>query len=324
MKKYEAVVDRFLRYSGLVAFFVLWEAAPRLGWADPQFLPPLSAVLQSIYWLAVDGELYSHLIVSLWRALVGLMLAALVALPLGFILGARCPETARHLDPLFRLLSQVNPFSLAPVFMLCFGIGEISKLMTIALVALWPILFHTITGVRMVDPLLVKTARSLTVTRGVMVSEVLLPGAFPTIISGFRVATQMTVFMLIAAEMLGAAAGLGWLVHNSAMLSQIPRMYAGGAFIILLGIIINQILLKVERESMFWRECPGPVTDEVVRSLSGKTRSLYVAAFACAFAFVLICGSQEVRRVNIQGLHSDKTASHQHNHGGLVGPLRSD
>ena len=301
-----------IRSSGLVAFLALWEIAPRWGWADPQFLPPLSSVLKAAAVLWDDGFLYTHIIVSLWRALLGTLLAMVIALPLGFILEGWFPSGSRRLDPLFRLLSHLNPFSLAPVFMLFFGIGELEKLAIITLVAVWPVLFHTITGIRTVDPLIIKTAYSLNVSKLILMRDVLLPGALPTIITGLRVGTQMAVFMLIAAEMLGASAGLGWLVHNSAMLYQIPRMYAGGLSIIVLGICINQIILRIERNSLFWTDSIE-FLGQTNRRAVNFTNSLYVPILIGVIVGILFFGGQEVNRVNSQGLYNKDNMS-QHNH----------
>jgi NitT/TauT family transport system permease protein len=306
-----------IRSSGLVLFLILWEIAPRLGWSDSQFLPPLSNVLKAAGLLWNDGFLYVHIIVSLWRVLLGMLLAIAIALPMGFILEGWFPTVSKRLDPLFRLLSHLNPFSLAPVFMLFFGIGELEKLAIITLVAVWPVLFHTITGIRTVDPLFIKMARSLNVSKIILAREVLLPGAWPTIITGLRIGTQMAVFMLIAAEMLGSSAGLGWLVHNSAMLYQIPRMYAGGLFIILIGICINQIIWRIEKNSLFWKNSIEILDQTNTNKTANSNSSLYVPILIGVIVGILFFGGQEVKRINSQGLYNKANMSH-HIHSGKV------
>lgn len=301
-----------VRNSGLVVFLLLWELAPRLGWGDPQFLPPLSVVIKTVGQLWHEGALYTHLIVSLWRALLGVLLAITIALPLGFILEGWFPTVSKRLDPLFRLFSHINPFSLAPVFILLFGIGELEKLAIITLVALWPVLFHTTTGIRSVDPLLIKTAHSMNVSKTFLARKVLLPDALPTIITGLRVGTQMAVFMLVAAEMLGASAGLGWLVHNSAMQYQIPRMYAGGVFIILLGICMNKIILQIEKGSLFWKDSVE-ILDQASAKVAKPMNMLYAPLLISGIIGIIFLGGKEVSRVNLQGLHNQNSISH-HNH----------
>ncbi|MDF2876123.1 MAG: binding-protein-dependent transport system inner rane component [Sporomusa sp.] len=305
-----------LKSSGLLIFMILWEIAPRLGWADAQFLPPLSAVAAAGYKLWDQGLLYSQLIVSLWRAALGLLLALLIAVPTGAVLAGWFPRVLNYLDPLFRLLSNVNPFSLAPVFMLFFGIGETMKLMIIALVALWPILFHTITGICTVDPLLIKTGRSMNVSALVLMRDILLPGAFPTIVTGIRIGVQMAVFMLVAAEMLGAKAGLGWLVHASAMLSQLPRMYAGGVFIILLGVLINKVILHIEKTSFYWKQTVEIFDTAAPAKVKGRWSRVfnqyYVPAVVILFAVIIAAGGHEINRLNTERLlqHTSPQLNH--------------
>ena len=306
----DIIKNGLFRSSGIVLFLVLWEIAPRLGWVDAQFLPTLSTVLKTLVWLWTDDGLPIHIIVSLWRALFSLLLAAVVAVPLGFILESGFPQLNKRLDSFFRLMSHVNPFSLAPVFLLLFGIGETEKLAIITLVAFWPILFHTITGVRTIDPLLIKTAHSMKVTPWILASEVLLPAAFPTIITGLRVGAQIAMFMLIGAEMLGAQAGLGWLVHNSAMVFHIPRLYAGGVCIILLGILINQVLIKLEKDSGFWRASVEILDDKSIDKMTKEPNGFYVPVLIGVVAGILILGGNQVIQVNRLGLNGPISGNH--------------
>lgn len=249
--------------------------------------------------MAADGTLYTHSIISLWRAVAGLLLASIVAIPAAFLLEGWYPEKVKNYNTLFRLLSHINPFSLSPLFLVLFGIGEKAKLAIIVFVCFWPVFFHTLTAVRSVDPLLVKTARSLTVSGYTLAYQVLFPGALPTIITGIRVAAQMAVFMLIAAEMLGAQAGLGWLVHNSAMLFQIPRMYAGGLCIILIGILINKAILSIEKSSLFWKESVA-MLDSQSSALHSYSMKRFTPVVAVSVAAILWLGVQEMQWLDLQ------------------------
>lgn len=249
-KKYEQITNAILKSLILLAILLLWEIGPRLGWADPRFLPPFSEVLMTIHHLAMDGSLFIHLIVSLWRVVLGLALAVLIGLPLGLVLGGWLTGLEKTLRPLIRILGQVNPISLMPVFMVFFGIGEPVKIVIVAWVCVWPILFHTITGIRTVDPLLIKSALSMGLSRFGLIYKVLLPGALPTVFVGLRIGTSLAFFLLIAAEMLGASSGLGWLVHYSG----VSGLYAGGTLIILLGVAVNKLLLRLEKGLFVWKE----------------------------------------------------------------------
>jgi NitT/TauT family transport system permease protein len=244
----------FLRSSGIIVFLVLWELAPRLGWVDPYFVPTLSAVFFEIFDLFNAGTMLIHLLVSIWRAVVGLLTALVVGLPLGFLLARRYQTFAEAIDPILRVLSQVNPFTLMPVFMLFFGLGETAKVAVIAWVSVWPILFYSITAAREVDPIQIKTAASMGISPMDMLFKVIVPGALPTTFVGIRIAASITFYILVAAEMLGAGAGLGWLVHNAAMNYLIPRIYAGATFIVILGFMLNRSLIWLEQVLFVWKE----------------------------------------------------------------------
>jgi NitT/TauT family transport system permease protein len=236
-----------LRCSGILGFAVLWELASRLRWIDPTFAPALSTVVVTIGRLIASGALLTHICISAGRALAGLALGLLIAVPAGLVLARWTPRARLVLDPFLRVLSQVNPFSLMPVFLLFFGSGELVKITTVGWVAIWPILFYTLTAITTVDPILLKTGRSMALSERELVLRVILPASVPTLFVGLRIAAGLVFFMLIAAEMLGTNGGLGWLVHNSAMNYQIPGIYAGSLLVTLLGFGLHRGLIALER-----------------------------------------------------------------------------
>lgn len=255
MKKWLALLnDKLLDTYGIIAFLLLWEFAPRFGWADPQFIPPLSKVLLAAWKLAITGDLFIHIAASLQRTLVGLVLAIIIAVPLGFILGGFFQNLTKYLQPLLNILGQINAFSLFPIFILFFGIGEVAKISIIFWSCIWPILFTTIAGVHQVDPLLIKGARSMGAGRITIFFKVVLPGAAPSIFTGLRFGSSVAFLMLIAAEMIGASAGLGWLVHNSAVNSIMPRLFASTITIALLSMGLNYLIHWIEGNVVTWRQ----------------------------------------------------------------------
>jgi NitT/TauT family transport system permease protein len=317
----ESIKHHLLRSSGVVVFMILWEIGPRLDWIDPYFVPPFSIVVAEIGKLYSDGSLITHLLVSSWRALLGLMTALAIGLPLGFTLGFRLVEIARALGPVLRVLSQVNPFSLMPVFMLFFGIGEIAKIAVIAWVSFWPILFYTITAVRNVDPLQVKTALSMGVSRVELFFKVIFPASLPVIFVGLRIGASITFFILVASEMLGANAGIGWLVHNSAMNYQIPRIYAGATFIVILGYLLNRSLLLLERDLFAWQE-DSVISSSTAQPVQAERRPGKLSAMAIGVVLIMLLafGGCEVRKVNSQNkIQMPTSDGHSHHFGDPVG-----
>lgn len=299
-----------LRWSGVALFLILWEAAPHLGWIDPYFLPAFSTVLGSITDLAKEGALMTHILVSLWRGVLGLVVAAGIGIPAGFVLGRRFPAAGEILSPLLRLLSQVNPFSLLPVFLLFFGIGETAKIAVVGWVSLWPILFYTMTAVRTVDPLLVKTALSLGIEPSELYLKVLLPGALPTVFTGVRLGAGLVFFMLVAAEMLGANGGVGWLVHNSAMNFQISRMYAGASCIIVLGYLLNRGLLLLEEGLFVFSSTRTEIFTQRPVSFGIRLGRRSAWGATAAVLVLTLAGGYEVHRIN-----EEAKTGHQGHHG---------
>jgi NitT/TauT family transport system permease protein len=306
-----------LRSSGVIVFLVLWEMAPRLGWLDPYFVSPLSVVLAEAVKLAVSGELPVHLLVSTWRALTGLTVALVIALPLGVVLGRWPTALTEALDPLLRLLSQVNPFTLLPLFLLFFGIGETAKVAVVTWVTLWPILFYTATAARNVDPVQIKTAASMGVSRAQLLLKVILPASVPTIFIGVRNGASLTFFILVAAEMLGTNGGLGWMVHNAAMNYLIPRIYAAAAIIVMLGFLLNRFLLHMEESLFVWHDSPAIFRRTGQPRLSPRRPGRWtLLSGAIVLLLLLIVGGLEVRRVNRESMNGRPAESSHSGHFG--------
>lgn len=238
----------------IIAFLILWEIAPRVNVVPDTFISPLSVVLSTLWDLLATGVLFQHIWISLFRAICGLVLAAVIGIPLGFLLGGWFRLFERIMTPVLRLLAEVNPFSLFPVFIVLFGIGEISKITIIFWVCLWPILLNTITGIQNVDGLLIKSARSLGVTGRQLFFKVILPAASPNIFHGLRTGAGVAFFMLIAAEMIGASSGLGWLVLNAQITYQIPKLFAATIMISALGLALNCLFSIAEHKFLSWKE----------------------------------------------------------------------
>jgi NitT/TauT family transport system permease protein len=315
-KKSEIVWRFILRWSGVVVFLVLWEVAPRLSWVDRQFAPAFSTVLQAILELAADGSLAKHVIISLWRAACGLLAAVAIGIPLGFLLALRLPVWATVLDPFLRVLSQVNPFSLMPVFVFFFGLGETAKIVVIAWVSLWPVLFYTMTAVQHVEPVLVKTGRSFAMSDTQLYRKVILPAALPVIFVGLRIGAGLVFFMIVAAEMLGSNGGLGWLVHNSAMNYSIPRIYAGAVLIVVLGYLLNRLLRALE--TLLFpadQELAGLVETRPPAGFSWHPGRKSAVVVGVVIVLFLIVGGREVYTINLRAASLDGYIGRQHGAG---------
>uniref|UniRef100_UPI000A4AA540 ABC transporter permease n=1 Tax=Aldersonia kunmingensis TaxID=408066 RepID=UPI000A4AA540 len=152
------------------------------------------------------------------------------------------------------LFRNTAALALLPVFVLILGIGEESKVALVVYACTFPILLNTITGVRTVEPLLVKSAASMGFSSLRLFQKVVLPAAVPSIFTGIRMAAASSILVLIAAEMVGAKAGLGYLITASQLNFQIPQMYAGIIAIALVGLVFNAVIVFIERRLSRWRQ----------------------------------------------------------------------
>jgi NitT/TauT family transport system permease protein len=239
-------------WIAVAVLLAIWQLAPEAGLVDKTFLPPLSKVLDAWWQLAQSGELWTDVHASLQRSLVGFGIALCVGIPLGLLIGWY-PLAAELLSPVFVIFLNTAAIALLPVFTLILGIGETSKITIIVYASLWPILYNTIGGVRTVDPLLIKSARSLGLSHLRLFQKVILPAAVPTIFTGVRLAGAASILVLVTTEMVGAKAGLGYLILNSQFNFQIPAMYAGILTVSVIGVLFNYLLSSLERRFSTWR-----------------------------------------------------------------------
>jgi NitT/TauT family transport system permease protein len=242
----------------VISFLLLWQVAPSAGLVSSTTVPTPTAVLEKMAELTLSGELVSNIAISLGRVLFGLAVAIAIALPLGFLLGGWFRSVDRAISPLLQFLSFANPFTLFPVFITLLGIGELSKVIIIFWVCLWPLLFGTISGIKSTDASLVKVARSYGLTRLQIFEKVLLPSAAPSIFVNLRLSVVLAFFMLIGAEMIGASSGLGYMILQSCPFHfesfQLEKMWAGIVTVALLGMLVNRAILEMEKRTIRWKE----------------------------------------------------------------------
>ena len=236
----------------MLAFLLLWEIAPRAGWLNPIFFPPLSRVLDALGAMIASGMLFHHVGISLQRAALGFTLAVLVAIPLGFLMGRYRPFE-RATDLLVQTLRNTSQFALMPVFILVLGIGEASKIAITFYAAVFFLLINTIVGVKSVDPLLLKAARSMGTSDLDLFRKVIFPSAIPSIVAGARLGVKSSLFSVIAAEMLAAQAGRGDLSQHAQLMLETPDMYAGIITLTIVGLLVNYGLVWIERRATRWR-----------------------------------------------------------------------
>ena len=244
------------RWSGfgfLLLLVLVWEAAGRYGWIHKLFFPPATKILASFFQIVASGEVLDHVGVSLWRAGLGYGLAALVAITLGVLMGY-WRVAYESLEVVVELLRAVPPPAIIPVAIVFLGIGDQMKVFIILFSCAFPILVNTMDGVRSVDPVLVRTARTFGLRQGALLWKVVLPAASPFIMTGLRIALAIALILVVISEMVGATSGIGYFILDSQRSFRIPQMYAGMLVLALLGYTLNRGFLLADARLMAWHK----------------------------------------------------------------------
>ncbi len=246
-------LDKWSRGIPLVLlFFAVWEALPRLGLIDTLFLPSFSTTIKTLFDLVVSGKLLLHVAASLQRSAIGFGLALLFAVPLGFLMGWY-NKVERYTDLFVQSLRNTSTFALMPIFLLLLGLGESSKIAIIFYGASWQLLMNTISGVKSVDPIYIKAAKSMGVSDWDLFRKVILPASIPSIVIGARLGAKISLMVVIAAEMIGAKSGLGFFIQNAQFNFLVPEMYAGILALAIVGLVVNYLLVWFEKKTTYWK-----------------------------------------------------------------------
>ncbi|MDR1042283.1 MAG: ABC transporter permease [Clostridiales Family XIII bacterium] len=253
-----AVLKRiFMASFAIAVFLIAWEVAARLELVSvPTFFPPISTIIAALADEAAKGALWTNTLISLRRSLIGFGLGLLVAIPLGLAIGW-FRLFGDLINPLIQVFRNLPTLALLPVFVMFFGIGEFSKVMVILWSVLWYTLLNTISGVRAVDPQLIKAARSMGTGNLRLFGAVVLPAALPFIFTGVRISATISILVLIAAEMMGANSGLGYAMFFYQGQFMIPQMFAYIFVMAIVGAALNFILEHVEKRAFRWRDDSG-------------------------------------------------------------------
>ena len=243
----------FKTCAALALFLILWEIAPRTGIVNAAYIPPFSGVLGKACALIANGEMGIHLSASLYRAFMGFGLSLLVGFPLGLLL-AWNKGIREYIFPLVTVFGQISPLALLPLFIIVFGLGETSKIGIIFWGCVWRILLGTMSGVSHVDLSLVRAAKTMGANQPQILFKVVIPAALPEIYPAVQGAVTGALLMLVAAELLGASRGLGYLITYSQQIFDIPEMFAAILMIAILGLVFSNLLEKLGEKLLYWNK----------------------------------------------------------------------
>jgi len=239
------------RAALLVALLAAWQLAS-LGGLPDYLLPPLEIAKDFAQALGTS-ELYGHIAASLGRAVPGFLAGAIAGSALGLLAGVRrgFDETV---SPLVFLTYPVPKIVLLPLFMLWFGIGDLSKILIIALACFYPMYINAYYGARATPRILVWSARNMGASGAQIFRRVVLPAALPYLFAGLRVALALSFIVMFAAEMINARSGLGHLIRDSESSLRFDLMYVALLSIALLGYAGDRLLRYARARALVWQE----------------------------------------------------------------------
>ncbi len=236
----------------LVALVLAWQAAAAAGWIDTRFLPPPLAIARALYALIASGELWGHLAASLRRLAIGWSIGSAAGIALGLAVGlstlARAPGLA-----VVSALFPIPKIALVPLFIIWFGIGEGSKVVTLAFGTFFPTVLTVAAGVDALPRSLIRMAQAFGLSRAAIVLKVVIPGILPAILASVRLTSAIAIILLVAAEMIGADQGIGAFVLQAGNLYDTDNLLAGIVCLSVLGLSVAWLIGRLEGLLLAWR-----------------------------------------------------------------------
>ncbi|WP_447214916.1 taurine ABC transporter permease TauC [Citrobacter pasteurii] len=245
-----------LSLGTLVVILAVWWTVAALQLISPLFLPAPGQVLQKLITIAgpqgfMDATLWQHLAASLARIVIALLAAVLLGIPVGIAMGLS-PTMRGILDPIIELYRPVPPLAYLPLMVIWFGIGETSKILLIYLAIFAPVAMSALAGVRSAQQVRVRAAQSLGASRAQVLWFVILPGALPEILTGLRIGLGVGWSTLVAAELIAATRGLGFMVQSAGEFLATDVVLAGIAVIAVIAFILELGLRALQRRLTPW------------------------------------------------------------------------
>ncbi len=240
------------RWYSIPLLLVVYEMLGRLGLVSQKVLPSLVAIADQLWRTTASGLLIEHAAVSLWRAMLGFVLALVVGALLGAAM-ARSRLAEAILEPIFTFGYPIPKIALYPAFILVFGLGTESKVALVFLECVYPVAIHVYSGMRSVDRVLVWAALNMGASTQQVFWRVLVPAALPTLFIGLRIALPVALIVTIVTEIIGESRGLGYLVTYSTASFDYARAIAALFAIGIVGFCLDRGLLAFRDRVVFWQ-----------------------------------------------------------------------
>lgn len=234
----------------------VWWAYSHSGQLGAGMVPTIEDTWHTFLRLLRDGTYWNHLTSSVWRVIGGFVIAASLAIPLGMVVGSHA-WCRRVLHPTLEFLRQIPPVALVPLLIVWLGLGETPKLVVIAYAAFFPIFLNTEAAVASIDKEYREVAEVLRLSRRRRVTKLLLPASSVGIVTGLRLGLGFSWRALVAAEMLAAYSGLGYLIMSARALVRMEEMVIGILSVGFLGVLMDRLGWYLQRRVQPWLSAGG-------------------------------------------------------------------
>ncbi|AWE08219.1 sulfonate ABC transporter permease [Lysinibacillus sp. 2017] len=231
---------------GFILLIVIWQFAIVIGGYQAALFPPPLKVGETLVAIISDGSLFTHIQISLFRFLSGYLVAVIVAVLLGLIVG-RLPIMWKVLDPVVQVLRPVSPIAWSPFIVLWFGIGNMPAIVIIFIAAFFPVLLSTVTAVKKVDKTYLRIASNFEMSPFETLRKIILPASFPMIANGLHMALGAAWIFLVAGEMVGTQSGLGFLIVDARNSLSLDLVMACIVVIGVIGLVLDKGIHYFER-----------------------------------------------------------------------------
>ena len=243
--------DWALPWASVAGVLLLFELLPRIGILPRDHFPPVSETLSELGSQLATGEYWTAVLDTLQGWALGLAIAAVLAIPIGILIGS-VPLLQRATRAVIEFLRPIPSVALIPLAILIYGTGLTSKVFLAAFASFWQVLMATLYGVKDVDPVATDTARSFGLTRFQRLSRVTLPSALPYVATGLRIASAVSLILVVTAELVIGAPGLGRSINLARTGGNEELMYALIITTGVLGLLLNAIFVRAERRVLHW------------------------------------------------------------------------
>jgi ABC-type nitrate/sulfonate/bicarbonate transport system permease component len=252
-KPVSQVAERIIPAFSVAGFLIAWELFVRWRGIAPIYLPAPSAIAVYLWRMLVDGSMEYHLGVTLLRIFAGFLLAAIAGVSLGLLMGMS-RIIARVADAWIAALYPLPKISLIPLLIIWLGTGEAYRIVISAITAFFPIVISTYSGIRQVDPGLLKAARDLGASARQIQLKIVVPAAMPSILAGLQLGMGVTIILIVAAEMIGGSSqsGMGYLLINSGQVMETEKVFASLVVLAVMGAAIIKLQQWIDRKIAPW------------------------------------------------------------------------